>query len=60
MPPLMDDASELVPPTTVDVVEPVETSDGEATEHVESEPFGGGHVELSLLALYPDYIARHI
>ncbi|XP_050902452.1 sugar transporter ERD6-like 6 [Lathyrus oleraceus] len=56
----MDDAYELVPPTDIDVVELMSTSDDEATEHVESKPFGGGHVELSLLPLYPYYIVRHI
>lgn len=34
--------------------------DNEAAEDAETESFGGGSVELSVLPIYPDHIARHI
>lgn len=55
-----DSASKSVPPPTSNVVELVPPPDGEAAKDAESEPFGGGHIDLSLLSMYPDHIARHI
>lgn len=60
MPPLNNDASELMSPLAAELVPP---PDGEAADDDEPEPphtFGGGPVELSLLPLYPDHIARLI
>ena len=34
--------------------------DSEAVEDAETEAFGGGPVELSVLPIYPDHTARHI
>lgn len=45
---------------TVDVAEPMPPSKGKTITDVEPEAFGGGPVDLSLLPLYPNHIARHI
>ena len=60
VPPSTHDASEPVSPPTADVAEPVPPPDGEAADDVKPELFGGNHVELSLLPLYPNHIAKHI
>lgn len=66
VPPPNDDASEPMPPLVDEVVEPFPSPNGEAGEVAEDnelEPpqeFGRGHVELSMLSLYPDHNVRHI
>lgn len=61
--PPMYDASELVPPPATDVTKIVPPPDCETTADDDPEPpqaFGGGPIELSLLPLYPDHVAKHI
>lgn len=60
MPSLIDNAFEIVSPSAAELMPP---PDGETVEDDEEDPshaFGGGHVELSLLPLYPNHTARHI
>lgn len=49
-----------LPPPTAYATEPVPPLKGGAAIDVESETFGGGHVDLSLLPLYLDHTSRHI
>lgn len=63
-PPTIDIVDQL-PPSSVDplpspTVDPMPPPEGKASTDVEPKDFGGGPVDLSLLPLYPDYIANHI
>ncbi|CAL5208908.1 unnamed protein product [Lathyrus oleraceus] len=49
-----------VPTPTIDVVDPVSPPESEVVVHAESEAFGRGPNDLSLLPLYPDHTAQHI
>lgn len=49
-----------VPLLTDDDVDPMPPPEGEVVADAETEAFGGGLVDLSLLPLYPDHTTIHI
>lgn len=60
MPPPIINAFESVPPPTTDASDPVPHPEGEAVAGAKPEAFGGDPVDLSLLHMYPDHVAKHI